>query len=644
MSDSEIPLERVRVHLTDYVVQSLRDMPEHCHMMTDWTALLQAIQQETKVSQSQEQAVRANVAKQRVLLQMLATAAALEVGSLQAQDTDDDEDEDALLDPELLKARRLMQPPSHSETSGKKGGKKKKSNNLHQESLTIGLLKALPQLLEAFKGDVVILRSLTTLPQYFGKEGIVCCSVFMYKLASQFSPYNTYWPCIMLTWLYPVHSVLSLPQRKKDVQALIQTLSELFLGSTDTSVLENTCLAMAMLSVGDHARNREAFLDFKKMATTVRDRLLKLYETKKEMATSGNSSSPNKRRRTSRSPQKKKGSQEDELLDLEHSISMCLRRLRMISKRWYLGDLLQANKHSASQDDTTEYEEDTCVDLCSSIAQVIAKELKSREIILPDDDSSIEIPKIWSEVDSKVHGEVAKSIVDGLAVILSSTGWRLERAIEKENDAKEQQDSDEESDAEGEGDNKTELDATTTAELDTEAKAIVRMRDGLLKLLMICFDQYLDPAEEEGFYRDEHIAFSDNIQVHAGKVSGDLRGLFPKEWAESDSALLRTVALNDDTHLIGGWVRWNRKIEDEMKDAERNEAFLYSILLPLCRGIAATWVNGNRREAGTALTHITDSGEETSKALSSLVRIMKKIQPVTLLESFMACLRQCFAE
>jgi hypothetical protein len=201
----------MRIHLTDYVVQSLRDMPEHAHLITDWTALLEAIQQDTRINQVQPQETqRTNVAKQRILLRMLATAAALEVGSL-FENQDEDEDEGAI-DADLVRVKHELQPPSPVEAfSGGKKTKKKKGSSLPQESLTVGLLKALPQLLEAFKGDVVILKSLTKLPQYFGKNPVVqrvCPLLFDFRIA----PSDTSIPCYSLLQFTP--SSVSLNARK----------------------------------------------------------------------------------------------------------------------------------------------------------------------------------------------------------------------------------------------------------------------------------------------------------------------------------------------------------------------------------------------------------------------------------------------
>ena len=68
------------------------------------------------------------------------------------------------------------------------------------------------------------------------------------------------------------------------------------------------------------------------------------------------------------------------------------------------------------------------------------------------------------------------------------------------------------------------------------------------------------------------------------------------------------------------------------------------LLLPMSRGICSSWLDGNRREAGTVLAHIAHSSEEVSKSVVALCRVLKKIDPVRLLESHMASLRQGYAD
>lgn len=597
LSDGAVPMEFLRVHLTSYIVQSIRDMPAHAHLMTDWSAILRAIQRDTEANVSQSQAQRVTLAKQRVLLQIFASAAALEARS--GYCSEDTGEGTLILDSDVGRAKSQLLFASG--VVGTVGKYKKQPAALSGESLTVSLLKALPNLLEAYKGDLIVLRSLTTLPQYF------------------------------------VSSVLAVPTRKGAVQSLTDLLAELFLDSTDTTVLQNTCLALCVLANGDHARNREALMKLRNVAFTVKNRLFDLYGQATPKKNNGLSA---------RSPQKQ-GDEEKENFDEQLAISLCLIRLRILSKRRYLGDLFAVDEilDRAGQEESTNGEDtDPCVHLCATIAQETARILREREVLLPEDeDSSIEIPKIWSATNPKIHHVAARSVVESLNLILSLTSWRLQQALAKERTAKEILAVDDVSLDYCEGDS-VDIDEATMAATEFEKKLIIRMRDGLQKLLGLCFDQYLEEfeSEEDSVYSLDHVAFSNFVQMHAGKVAGDLRSLFPKELSDAVSPLLRACALTEDSHLIGGFVRFFREKEDRL--ARNGKQMKNLLLLPMSRGICSSWLDGNRREAGTVLAHIDNSNQDSAKSVNTLCHLLKKIDPVRLLESHMASLRQGYAD
>ena len=60
------------------------------------------------------------------------------------------------------------------------------------------------------------------------------------------------------------------------------------------------------------------------------------------------------------------------------------------------------------------------------------------------------------------------------------------------------------------------------------------------------------------------------------------------------------------------------------------------------RAIVANWNTGNRKEAGIFLRHISSSGPTAASIVSTSCKEMKKIDPVRLLESQMASLRQSY--
>lgn len=128
MVGGDIELDDIDVELTDNVIKSLHSMPEHRGLTTNWSAMIQAIKNENPAGDNEPE----EVARQRVLLRMLACSADLAL----------------------------------SETQQNAGSRKKGDSGLSHEVLSTSLLKALPQLLVSFKADRLSLQSLTELPQY----------------------------------------------------------------------------------------------------------------------------------------------------------------------------------------------------------------------------------------------------------------------------------------------------------------------------------------------------------------------------------------------------------------------------------------------------------------------------------------------
>jgi hypothetical protein len=101
---------------------------------------------------------RADLAKQRVLVQMLACATKAEVEAVS--------DSDFLVsDLDPIVAAQYQEVKKNTRISTKKSTT---SKGLNHEALSVALIKTLPNLLEKFKSDSRILESLTLLPRYFG--------------------------------------------------------------------------------------------------------------------------------------------------------------------------------------------------------------------------------------------------------------------------------------------------------------------------------------------------------------------------------------------------------------------------------------------------------------------------------------------
>ena len=75
-------------------------------------------------------------------------------------------------------------------------------------------------------------------------------------------------------------------------------------------------------------------------------------------------------------------------------------------------------------------------------------------------------------------------------------------------------------------------------EKSAEDHVVTRLRSRLLSTLELCFAQYIPSSEDHGDgestvaqHSEEQHSFADFVQLAAGKVTSDLRTLFPKEYA-----------------------------------------------------------------------------------------------------------------
>ena len=155
LADGEIPVEYVRYELTDLFVTSLRASPEHRSLSCNWSAMLRLLENTTSGNMSDDddsvQDRHLEGVKQRVLLQFLVSCAEKEVSSLTENEN---------MDADVMEARRS------SRNSVPAAKKKQKTSSAHEE-LTLKLLGALPSLVTSYKTETAVLRSLTSLPQYF---------------------------------------------------------------------------------------------------------------------------------------------------------------------------------------------------------------------------------------------------------------------------------------------------------------------------------------------------------------------------------------------------------------------------------------------------------------------------------------------
>lgn len=235
-------------------------------------------------------------------------------------------------------------------------------------------------------------------------------------------------------------------------------------------------------------------------------------------------------------------------LDVEHSVSIYLKRLRVLSKRINPAKL---------------FGEQSLIDsLFASIAKMAHERLEARQVGHengPSDVGSPEtkspplVPAIWGTGDQRVHAVVAKSVSEALRLLLSIIAWQTNAVVESVGSI-------------FEADETEEITNDIPALEDGTEHVIVGMRGELCKLLLLCWEQIPDIEYDEHNFSRDLLEFSNSVQQCACQIGSDLRSLFPKEWADSPSPVLQTIALTDDGLLIGGMARYLRWREEEVSN------------------------------------------------------------------------------
>ncbi len=316
---------------------------------------------------------------------------------------------------------------------------------------------------------------------------------------------------------------------------LAKALAEIYLQSNDNLVLKNTGLSLVHISRGDHARAADAQLQMKKICTSLKDRILNLLssQNKDEKETANNIK---QLRRSSRSPMKSStdaaSTNNSKEYDEEYTLFLNLKRLRALVKRI----------------DVTSFLEDSGCDLekfVNIIADNLTKRLTNRKII--SDDSSDESGPVeqgdltvWDGENDKVHMCVANSISEGMTFLLSVTAWKLLSVQNSEGLVIQDDDFDQVNNDDKSDDDENEVD-----------HIVLRFRNRIIALVLQCFNLFLSPQSgKESTLSPLQVSFYNTIQEYAGQVSSDLRTLFPKEWSNASSSLLRALSINDDAPLI----------------------------------------------------------------------------------------------
>lgn len=167
-------------------------MPEHKAIVTNWSAILRAIGDDNTTA-TQEEGNRTEVAKQRVLVQMLASAVQAEIGSVVNADYLHGD-----LDKDVVEALKVNNSLSLDASAVRKTGLQRSSGMSH-EALSTSLLQALPGLMIRFKTDTSILGSITILPKFLRECYVLSCfcrvnkhptKLWLIQQSRQFSVYR----------------------------------------------------------------------------------------------------------------------------------------------------------------------------------------------------------------------------------------------------------------------------------------------------------------------------------------------------------------------------------------------------------------------------------------------------------------------
>ena len=577
LCDGFIPIDKMNIELVDCLVQSILDMPEHKELVLNWSMILKAIRSENPQKGSPNE--REEIATQRILLRMLATSA----------------------------KRELETNASHSSSgTAKKPNapavvrKRRRSSDQSTESsldqLSTALLKNLPHLLDAFKSDVMSLRDVTKLPATIA------------------------------------FSMLGLPSRKADFQNLVKTLCQLYLDSTDEEILQNIAQTLSQWVEGDHTRVSEVKINLKRLSGALQDRLMELFRESdpQEVATSASQKSQKSKASKRSSSRKRRSSSQSQTdggstagnstmfsaspeADAEHSISLLMLRWDILLKQCqakYLFEKLDG-----------EEDEDEIEGLFLTISEAMGKRLLDR---MPtrdretddgdgDNETAVTTQTIWKEQDPEVHEAVATTIKRALRVLLIILSYELHDTLL---DRKDFEDSEQQ--------------PTEDMEIDEYNFPVLKLRDNLVKLLGLCFDQHLPDTEGVEYTNEQH-EFAGSIQSGAGQVASDLRTLFPFDWSKASDPFRRALALTngeDFTFLLSGFARWfssrGDSAEDDDKEAS-SSSLVREAILPLARVTNMNFEGFFRKEAAMIMEHISGSGSMASQTILSLLRTLKKV-------------------
>ena len=387
-------------------------------------------------------------------------------------------------------------------------------------------------------------------------------------------------------------------------------LTDIYLLSTDEQVIMNCARSIRFLSEGDHARSTEAKRSVKRLVSVIHEQVLEHLTEQQEENSVQDDESKDSHRTSSRRKTSVQGLDSDDedtvdkgastKIDNETSLYLNLQRARILSWQGIFASYLDDG-------------EDSLEEMCNFVSDGLIQRLSSfqQDSQTVDDDETADktTNKRWDFSNDRLPIVTAGTVDEGLRFLLALTAQKLSDAQNDNNLVL-----DDGIDA------ITEADDEDGDEADVDDHIVSRLRNRLIALVDRCFQNFID--EESGIeYTLAEKMWSTRVQDSGGEIASDLRTLFPREWSNASSPLLRSLAITDDGRLIGGYVRYLKAMEQ----SSGQSSTLSPLLLSSARAVSTNWKLGNRREAGLLLSHVTSSDGETLEILEALVHFLKVI-------------------
>ncbi len=433
-------VDKARVRLTDLVVEGLRAIPEQAAIATNWSAMLRAINEDS-VATTKDNATadtKVDEVKQLVLMRFLLSAVKCEVGNIG--------------DAEFLTG-----------TISKKGKITKKGSGVAHENLSVEMLKALPELFVKFSGDSRILYQLASLPRYL------------------------------------IHSVFSLPQRKKEFLSLLKQIGDLYLKSTDEAVLMQCALSLTHMTEGGHSRVTDAQNQVQKIIDGLNKKISDLVA-----------------RKLSTGAKKKKGEVDQ---DSEFALGLALTQLRILAKRGDVAGMIG---------------DDEIEDFIATLTECAESRIKG------------------SKGANQTLKESSVVVTEIMSINLVFLGWKVASLHEGEDEKMREEQNEDMLALKGDDSDGEENDASNV---------VVSIRDRLIDLCYEAFELKPEGADWEQDKDSEFMKFLSTVQKVACGTVSDLRSICAKGLKNAANKVLRAVALVDDSRLLNCLAKYIKSLD-----------------------------------------------------------------------------------